>query len=129
MIHRRTPRRAALLSIAAVAAVGIFVLYALVDPATHLFPRCMFKSLTGWDCPGCGSQRAIHALLHGDFAAAWHFNALLVAAMPVVVLLATVQLTRRHHPRLYNTLNSRTAIWTALIVLVAWGVGRNLLPI
>lgn len=129
MIHRRTPRRAALLSIAAVAAVGIFVLYALVDPATHLFPRCMFKSLTGWDCPGCGSQRAIHALLHGDFAAAWHFNALLVAAMPVVVLLAIVQLTRRHHPRLYNTLNSRTAIWTALIVLVAWGVGRNLLPI
>lgn len=32
----------------------------------HLIP-CPFKYLTGIDCPGCGFQRSIIALLQGDF--------------------------------------------------------------
>ena len=32
----------------------------------HLIP-CPFKYLTGIDCPGCGFQRSVIALLHGDF--------------------------------------------------------------
>ncbi len=31
----------------------------------HLF-ACPFKSLTGLDCPGCGFQRSVVALLKGD---------------------------------------------------------------
>lgn len=119
-------KRGALLSIAAIAAVGIFLLYALVDPATHIFPRCIFKAITGWDCPGCGSQRAIHSLINGDIAMAWRYNALLVAAIPVVAILVAAQLMRHRYPRLYMTVNSRTAIWVALIILLAWGVVRNI---
>src|SRR5690606_2629375 len=40
--------------------------YGLVDPATGILPSCPFYTLTHWYCPGCGSQRALHALLHGD---------------------------------------------------------------
>ena len=32
----------------------------------HLIP-CPFKYLTGIDCPGCGFQRAVIALIQGDF--------------------------------------------------------------
>ena len=32
----------------------------------HL-PRCPFKYLTGIDCPGCGFQRSVLALMHGNF--------------------------------------------------------------
>jgi len=32
----------------------------------HLLP-CPFKYLTGIDCPGCGFQRAIVALIQGDW--------------------------------------------------------------
>lgn len=32
----------------------------------HLF-ACPFKNLTGIDCPGCGFQRSVVALLKGDF--------------------------------------------------------------
>ncbi|WP_438962836.1 DUF2752 domain-containing protein [Nonlabens sp.] len=28
---------------------------------------CMSKKLTGMDCPGCGIQRSISYLMHGDF--------------------------------------------------------------
>ena len=31
----------------------------------HLIP-CPFKYLTGIDCPGCGFQRSVIALIHGD---------------------------------------------------------------
>ncbi|RKV71031.1 MAG: DUF2752 domain-containing protein [Alloprevotella sp.] len=34
----------------------------------------MFRSATGYSCPGCGAQRAIHSLLHGHFAEAISYN-------------------------------------------------------
>ena len=68
------------------------VIYYVYDPATMPFPRCPFLMLTGWECPGCGSQRAIHSLLHLDIAAAWRYNALLVLSIPYVVLLVVAYL-------------------------------------
>lgn len=59
------------LTAAACILVAVVVIYFFVDPAsTTLAPRCHFKALTGFDCPGCGFQRALHAALHGDFATA-----------------------------------------------------------
>jgi hypothetical protein len=52
------------------------------DPATHrFFPGCTFHKLTGWNCPGCGATRSLHALLHGDLPAALRDNALFIAAI------------------------------------------------
>lgn len=34
----------------------------------HLLP-CSIKALTGYDCPGCGVQRALIALLRGNIEA------------------------------------------------------------
>jgi len=57
------------------------VLLLFVDPNKpgNLLPKCPFNWLTGLNCPGCGATRMVHALLHGDIAAAWHFNAFLLA--------------------------------------------------
>lgn len=55
-------------------AVACVVLYYL-DPVKYVFmPKCPFKMLTGLDCPGCGFQRAMHALLHGHVMQAIRFN-------------------------------------------------------
>ncbi len=64
---------AAFLGLAWVAAL------ATLDPATSpLFPPCMWRAATGWLCPGCGSARALHALLRGHIMVALETNPLAV---------------------------------------------------
>lgn len=107
-------------------AVSAAVLYYLVDPLeSRIMPKCLFHTVTGLQCPGCGSQRAIHALLHGDFVAAWHHNALLMIMLPVILLMAYAEFNRRANPLLYLRLNSRFAIITFSVLIVGWGIIRN----
>lgn len=66
--------------------IGI-ALYTYFDPVAHrFFPKCPFLSLTGYQCPGCGSQRAIHQLLQGNLAAAMQYNPLFVCALPYIFI-------------------------------------------
>jgi hypothetical protein len=65
---------------AAVAMLRVF------DPATSaVFPPCPARYLTGWYCPGCGSLRAIHQLLHGNLYAAWAMNPMTVVLLPFLI--------------------------------------------
>ena len=67
--------------------LGLAIVYRTYDPAgTDFFPACPFHSLTGFLCPGCGSQRAIHHLLHLEIEPAWKQNPLLMVSIPYVVL-------------------------------------------
>jgi hypothetical protein len=79
------PRLAAIL-LAAFAAGGATLVF-FFDPTTHHFyPVCQFHRLTGLNCPGCGMTRALYALLHGEVMTALRDNALLVAAIPVLLV-------------------------------------------
>ena len=60
------------------------LLYFRLDPAHYPFPRCPVQWLTGFYCPGCGTQRAAHALLHGRWEQAARFNLLAALYAPVV---------------------------------------------
>ena len=51
------------------------------------FPACMFRALTGLACPGCGSTRALHQLLHGHVGSAFALNPLLLFALPILMYL------------------------------------------
>lgn len=106
-------------------ALAVIALYAFVDPAATLFPRCPLKALTGYDCPGCGSQRAFHAILRGDIAGAWRYNAALFFAVPVIGLYFVSSGCSERCPRLYAALNSRAAIAVIAVATVAWWVFRN----
>lgn len=60
--------------------------YAL-NPVTESNPPiCPFKMMTGHDCPGCGSTRALNALLRGHPGVAADHNLLFVLALPVVIV-------------------------------------------
>ena len=72
------------LAIAGLSAVGAGagILFSF-DPARYgFYPICYLHAVTGLNCPGCGSLRAIHQLLHGHFAAAADLNLLLVLCLP-----------------------------------------------
>lgn len=90
-------------------------------------PRCPSALLLGLQCPGCGSTRAVHHLLHLDLAAAWRHNpALLVLGLPALaVLLAAAALTLASGRHLCVALGRGTG--TALaILLVVYMLLRNI---
>ncbi|HWI41974.1 MAG TPA: DUF2752 domain-containing protein [Nocardioides sp.] len=93
------------------------------------YPSCPFLALTGHWCPGCGSLRAIHALLHGDLVTAWERNPLAVLMLPVVVLLLLAWAGRTLGvlgPRtLHPTRIPVAAVWGLLAVVLAYWVLRN----
>ena len=53
--------------------------------ANGVFLPCPVKLFTGFDCPGCGSQRAVHYLTNFEFSEAFSMNPLLVCALPYVL--------------------------------------------
>ena len=109
-----------------VAAVG----YKYLDPSVvPIFPRCPFRLLTGYLCPGCGSQRAIHHLLNLDLAAAWQMNPLFVIALPYLALALLLQPLAHRSPRcarLRDLLVGYRASVVILVVILLFWVGRNI---
>ncbi|WP_242889957.1 DUF2752 domain-containing protein [Actinomadura litoris] len=65
---------------------GVVVAYvAAVDPnQAGNYPTCPFLSLTGRQCPGCGSLRTIHALAHGEVREALGLNLFAMVMLPVL---------------------------------------------
>lgn len=109
---------------------GIAVVYKYLDPSVvPIFPRCPFRLLTGYLCPGCGSQRAIHHLLNLDLLGAWRMNPLLVIALPYL-LLGLILKPLSHHSargaRLLDQLYGYRASVVALVVIVLFWIGRNI---
>lgn len=100
------------------AATFFFLLLFLFDPATSgLFPPCPFRRATGLLCPGCGSLRGLHRLLHGDLAGAWAKNPLMPVSLPALLGL---WLFPRWAAKVWVP-------WAALGILLAWWAARNLL--
>lgn len=112
-------------AVSVIVIAGIAI-YSTFDPSTvRFFPRCTFLTLTGLKCPGCGTQRAIHALLHGNFLEAVRFNAMMVASVPLLALYGYAEIVRKSKPRFYNKVNSTPIILTIFVLVVLWWILRN----
>lgn len=105
------------------------LLYYFIDARSEaIFPRCPFYMLTGWLCPGCGSQRAISALLHVEIMQAIRYNIMLVVALPFLGYSAFVFL--------WNTMQSRKIEQSVfyspvfpkivLVAIIVFTIARNI---
>lgn len=113
--------------LAAAGALALAVLFWLDPEKTAVFPRCPFWVMSGWKCPGCGSQRAVHALLHGEVARAFQHNALLVLAIPYLVAGAWAEWGSggRKSPEFRRRWFGPAAARVWLVLVIAWWIGRN----
>ncbi len=124
-LARRGPLQPLLVAatgLAAAAYVGV------VDPnhPGH-YPTCPFLALTGYYCPGCGSTRAVHAIVNGDLVQALHRNPLTVVFLPFLGLLWLRWLrdSRSGGPQRPLVL-PRWAVWAVVGGISTFWVLRNL---
>lgn len=107
----------------------VLVYYIFNPNDMAIFPKCPFLLLTGFKCPGCGSQRAIHCLLHFDIEGAVKYNLLLVASLPLIAVLTYAEIMRNKKPALYIKLHDAKYIWAILFIVILWWVLRNIFEI
>lgn len=78
-------------SMAAIVALCLAVVYRFAPGEGTFYPQCLFFQWTGWECPGCGSTRALHALLHLRLAEAVALNPLFTIAFPLLLAFGIAQ--------------------------------------
>lgn len=119
-----TTKAATLVGLPALLAGGVVLFF--FDPArSSFYPTCLFHRITGWDCPTCGSTRAVYQLLHGNFNAALHFNAFIILSLPVFMALGFEFFRRKFTRRPPMIIRTRW-MWFYGAALVAFGIWRNL---
>jgi len=120
------------LVIAGVAAgMAALVVLFLFDPLTHgFYPRCAFHELTGLSCPGCGTLRAMHQLLHGNFLAAWRLNCFVMTLLPVGIWLGLRELIwLATGKRLPGIVTRPIFGWALVAGTILFGILRNVIHV
>ncbi|QUS59715.1 DUF2752 domain-containing protein [Synechocystis sp. PCC 7339] len=100
----------------------------LFDPASSkLFPPSPFRSLTGLYCPGCGTLRALHQLLHGNLVGAFGLNPLMIISLPFMVYsYVAYGLKTITGQTLLVWFIPPKVIWFILQAILAYWVARNI---
>lgn len=97
-------------------------------PAQYSFyPECPIYRYLHIECPGCGTSRALAALLHGHILEAFRLNALTMSLMPPAAIYAVLcycRFLQRKTLRLPNL--SSAAVYAMLAVAAAFMIDRNL---
>ena len=119
-------RRSTVIIIWSLLLAGAAYLFVFEPGKSGFFPVCPFRMLTGFTCPGCGTTRAMHEILHGHFAAAFMLNPLLLLALPFLLfalLRYSVIVMRGGVPR-PNALPA-PVIYGLFVIIVSFWIFRN----
>jgi hypothetical protein len=110
------------------AVTAMLVLFFVLEPGNNsLFPRCIFNSLTGYYCPGCGSQRAMHQLVHLNFAGVASNNFLFIPALIFIGYHYSYKLlNKKFGLKLPGLFYFKATPWIVFGIVVLFWILRNL---
>ena len=121
----------AIIALLGIVFIGVVLVLYFYNPSTSSFyPLCLFNSLTGLHCAGCGGLRAAHALLHGNVAESFAYNPLLIMVAPSFLV---VELAIKCHrifpffaskPMMYNRIRCFAPV--VVITVIGYTILRNL---
>lgn len=117
-----------LLAFAAVLSVALLYFFVDARNANNILPKCIFYSVTGFYCPGCGSQRALSAIVHGNIISAVHYNFLMVLCLPLVFYSAVVFVLNvfRKKQIVQKIFYSTTFVRIFFVAVIVFWVIRNI---
>jgi len=126
-------KRLYILIIPAIIIIAGFFYYCVDPNKSMLMPKCPLKLMTGYQCPSCGAQRAIHAFLHGNFYEAIAYNFFFIIAIPFLLITAyAVFMRARKKPskltiKLYDFTTNRYTLLAYVFLFFIWWIIRNLI--
>lgn len=103
------------------------ILYAVFVRLTGLAVPCIFRTLTGWLCPGCGITRACLSLIKGNVHASFSYNPFLYIAGPCIIYLIVrgdLNYIKKDTYRLGTA--DTVLIYILIVAALVFGVVRNL---
>lgn len=88
---------------------------------------CVFRLITGYQCPGCGMTHAIKEIVFGNFKGAMKYNFLCLNVLPLTVIYLAFRLVRA-----IRTGYEGFKIWeysvlmVLFVVTIGYGITRNI---
>lgn len=92
------------------------------------FISCPTNKIFGFFCPGCGSQRMIHHLLHFEFYEAFRYNPLLFVLFPFIAYCIFILIANSFFGKSYRMmlLYKNWFVWGFFGLLLVYTIMRNL---
>lgn len=99
---------------------GLFCSYTsiIVWLQNHLL-ACPFKLLTGYDCPGCGFQRSVIALLQGNLSQSLHYYP---ATIPLLIAVVFTITGKRLHNDKKGYIKNALYVFTGLVIFGSYAL-------
>lgn len=111
-----------------VTAIYIYYAYYQQTDSTWI-NQCTIYRFTGVNCPGCGGQRSLHSLLHGEIAQALRYNSLFILGLPFLIYLYYIAIRvyiLDHKEYLQSFVFSKGFAYTFLAAIIMFFILRNI---
>jgi len=88
---------------------------------------CLFYTITGWKCPGCGVTHMCTAILQLDFRAAFAANPVIFSMAPLwfISIVKNMRMYIRDGSYKLSRVEN-VLLWFSIVILLAFGVVRNI---
>lgn len=107
--------------------LGIYLLYNNSPLQSSIYPSCPVYSLAKLHCPGCGTARALHDLVHFRLLEAIDHNPMTIFFTPIIIYSIGAYFVREFFgKRLPEPFKRARSVRILLVVIIVFTILRNI---